>query len=359
MDSISQIALGAAIGVAVMGRRTAVWKAALWGGVCGALPDLDVLIDYGDAVSNMTRHRAESHALLWLTLASPLLAFAIAAISRETDRFRRWWLAIWLVLVTHPLLDAMTIYGTQLGLPFTSRPYGAGSIFIIDPLYTLPLLIGLAVTLVQRGSTRWRANAIGLLLSSAYLGWGVLAQGAVESQVRDALAAQGDPAAREIPMLVTPTPFNTVLWRVVLLRADRYEEGFVSLLDGGRPPRFDSFDRGTGLHEAVRELPAVQAMTRFTHGFWRIAERDGRITVTDLRMGQEPFYSFSFLVAERSSNPGVRALAPVSVGGRRGSDVGATLAWLGRRALGADELPPRPAPIAPADRIRPSIALPG
>ena len=35
MDSLTQIALGASIGVAVMGRRTAAWKAALWGGVAG------------------------------------------------------------------------------------------------------------------------------------------------------------------------------------------------------------------------------------------------------------------------------------------------------------------------------------
>ena len=48
MDSLSQIALGAAVGVAVMGRRTAVWKAAAWGAVAGTLPDLDVIIDHGD-----------------------------------------------------------------------------------------------------------------------------------------------------------------------------------------------------------------------------------------------------------------------------------------------------------------------
>ena len=60
MDSLSQLGLGAACSVAVMGRRTAVWKAALWGGIAGTLPDLDALIDFGDAVSNMTHHRAES-----------------------------------------------------------------------------------------------------------------------------------------------------------------------------------------------------------------------------------------------------------------------------------------------------------
>ena len=48
MDSLTQIALGSAVGVAVMGRRTAVWKAALWGAIGGTLPDLDTFIDHGD-----------------------------------------------------------------------------------------------------------------------------------------------------------------------------------------------------------------------------------------------------------------------------------------------------------------------
>ena len=73
MDSVTQLALGAAVGVAVMGRRTAVWKAALWGGIAGTLPDLDVFIDHGDALRNMTMHRGASHALFWLALASPLI----------------------------------------------------------------------------------------------------------------------------------------------------------------------------------------------------------------------------------------------------------------------------------------------
>ena len=59
MDSVTQVLLGASIGVAVMGRLTALWKSALWGGVAGLLPDLDVLLDHGDPILNMIRHRAE------------------------------------------------------------------------------------------------------------------------------------------------------------------------------------------------------------------------------------------------------------------------------------------------------------
>lgn len=74
MDSLSQLALGASLGVAVMGRRTAVWKAALWGGMAGTLPDLDVFIDYGEPLASMVNHRGASHSLFYLTLLSPLLA---------------------------------------------------------------------------------------------------------------------------------------------------------------------------------------------------------------------------------------------------------------------------------------------
>ncbi len=336
MDSITQLGLGAAVTVAVMGRRTAVWKAALWGGIAGTLPDLDAFIDHGDAVANMTYHRAESHALFWLTLASPVLAASVARVAGETDRFRRWWLALWLALVTHPLLDTLTVYGTQLLLPFTDHPFGVGSIFIIDPLYTLPLLAGLAVAVARgrdHGGLRWNAGA--LALSTSYLVWSVVAQAHVRALAEDTLAAAGRPAQR---LLVTPTAFNTVLWRVVAMREDGYEEGFHSLLDQGRTIRFEHFPTD---HALERELPAlwpVQRVQWFTHGFYKMHRRGDDAYITDLRMGLEPNYSFNFRVARRKDEHWGPIVARNE--GTRG-DVGAGLRWLGRRMLGEDLPPPR------------------
>src|SRR5690606_17292412 len=62
MDSLTQIALGAAVGTAVMRGRAPFWKVALISGAVATLPDLDVFYDYGDAIRNMTYHRGESHA---------------------------------------------------------------------------------------------------------------------------------------------------------------------------------------------------------------------------------------------------------------------------------------------------------
>ena len=336
MDSLSQLVLGAAVGVAVMGRRTAVWKAALWGGIAGTLPDLDVLIDHGDAVRNMTFHRAESHSLFWLTLASPLLAWIASRVHGEADRFKRWWLAMGLALVTHPLLDAFTVYGTQLLVPFTDHPFAVGSMFIIDPLYTLPLLLGLLVALALRSANGLRWNAATLALSTLYLGWSVAAQAHVRDVVERQLAAAGGPPPARV--LVTPAPLNTVLWRIVVMRDGGYDEGFYSLLDGGRAIRFDRFPSDAALYRSVQDLWAVQRMAWFSRGFFKMEERDGAALLTDLRMGQEPHYVFSFVVARRQS-PTFGEVPPVNVGGR--ADVQAGLAWLWPRIQGADIPPPR------------------
>jgi inner membrane protein len=336
MDSLSQIALGAAVSVAVMGRRTAVWKAALWGAVAGTLPDLDVLIDQGDAIRNMVLHRGESHALFWLTLFSLPFAALVARVHGEWGLLRRWWLALWLVLVTHPLLDAMTVYGTQLALPFSNYPFGVGSMFIIDPLYTLPLLVGVIWVLAARGGPRGRlANVVGLLLSTAYLAWSFSAQQQVTQLARASLAQQGIAVEH---LLVTPTPFNTVLWRVVAVAGDDYFEGFYSLLDAQQKIEFDGFPRGNALAAELQGIDGVQHLVAFTKGFYKLEQRDSRLLISDLRMGQEPNYSFTFAVAERHSPP-VALAQPEQMS--VALDIPRSLDWLWRRALGERLAPPR------------------
>jgi inner membrane protein len=337
MDSLSQLALGAAVGIAVMGRRTAVWKVALWGGLCGTLPDLDAFIDHGDPISNMTLHRADSHALFWLTLAAPPIAALAARLHGQWPEFRHWWLALWLALVTHPLLDLMTVYGTQLARPFTDHPYAVGSVFIIDPLYTLPLLVGVVAALRRRGDVRgMRWNAAGLALSTAYLAWGVAAQQHVKGVATAALAAQGI-AAQQV--LVTPTAFNSVLWRVVAMTPEGFHEGFHSLLDGDRPIRFDRFDGGAELHAALAGAPHVERIRWFSQGFYKLSRQESQVLISDLRMGQEPTYTFAFVVAEWRAGNAVPLALPASAGRR--PDIGRALGWLWRRALGEPLAPPR------------------
>ena len=371
MDSVTQVALGSAIGVAVMGRQAGIWKAALWGGVCGTLPDLDVLIDHGDAIRNMTFHRTESHALFYLTLVSPLLAGLVHRIHGDGASFKRWWLATWLALVTHPLLDWLTIYGTQLGLPFTDYPFAVGSIFVIDPLYTLALIIGLAAAFATArrrpgGGRGW--NLLGLGLASAYLAWSVIAQAHVTAVAQASLGAQGLSGER---LLVVPTPFNTVLWRVLAIDGDSYLEGFHSLLDRGGEIEFSRHPRGLDLFRQHQDDWYANRIAWFSHGFFRMRQEDGMLQISDLRMGQEPNYTFTFKLPQQAcsdpakadpSAPGCAGAADVKAGAGNAAGAGGGTAaaapiagpvlvpqqinlgpavnWLWRRMLG-EQLPYR------------------
>jgi len=245
-------------------------------------------------------------------------------------------LALWLALVTHPLLDAFTVYGTRLALPFSDEPVGLGSIFIIDPLFTLPLLIGSASVVATRGST-WgrRANVLGLLLAGAYLAWGVAAQQHQRRVAQASLAAQGIAAEK---LLVTPTAFNSLLWRFVAMSGGHYHEGFHSLLDSEAHIGFDAFARGSELSAGVLGNEGVQRIAAFSKGFYRLQQIGPQVVISDLRMGQEPTYTFSFVVAQsdgRSLSPTV----PRQVGTR--PDLGRALPWLWRRMWGEPVPPPR------------------
>jgi inner membrane protein len=342
MDSLTHIALGAAVGMAVMGRRTAAWKAALWGAVANTLPDVDVFVRHGDPILDMVRHRGPTHALFWLSLFSLPFAAGVARLQGEWRQWCRWWLALWLALVTHPLLDTMTVYGTQLALPFSDHPFAIGSLFIIDPLVTLPLLVGAAWALAGHSSPRGlQANAAGLALAGAYVAWSVWAQQQVANVANASLAAQGIAAER---LLVTPTAFNTLLWRVVPVAGGRYYEGYYSLLDDpGASPRitFDRFDQGTELVDgrALRRLDGVRRLEAFSQGFYKLQQQGERLRIADLRMGQEPAYTFTFAVAEAQRGVWV-PLAPARQEAGQ-LDLPRSLAWLWRRALGRPLPPPR------------------
>ena len=336
MDSVTQITLGAAVGVAVMGKRVPVWQSALWGAGAGTAPDLDVVVDFGDAILNMTRHRAESHAIFFLTLVSPAFAAAATWLGKRPGLFKRWLLAFWLIFITHVLVDYLTVYGTQLLQPFTDYPFGRGSIFIIDPLYTLPLLIGLVACLVSRSYNRLAFNAIGLTVSTLYLAWGLGVQQHVESVARQNLPESVSPASK---ILVTPSPLNSVLWRVVATSPTHYYEGWYSLFDKEPVINWTEHDRGSQLIAKHSDHPGIARIQTFSHGFYRMREVNGMVYITDLRMGFEPAYFFNFNMGKPDANGRLTATTPSTKEGSR-PNLEAGLPWLWKRLTGQTTEPP-------------------
>jgi len=301
MDSLTQLALGAAVGEAAAGRQVGR-RAMLWGAVCGTLPDLDVFVPLGDAVRDFTYHRSASHSLVVLAALTPLVVWLILKMHPGTRDHRRRWLGlVYAVFATHVLLDSFTVYGTQIFWPLWTAPMTWSTIFIIDPLYTLPLLIGVIAALTARRTVSWgrAANTLGLLLSTGYLLWTLGAKLHVENVARGALEAQHIAAS---DVLTTPAPFNSVLWRILAVDGDRYYEGFYSLLDDSTAVAFQGRPRHLGLITPLGETWPVKRLQWFTKNFYAAELVGDNIAVTDLRMGVDPDYVFSFRVG-RMGNP--------------------------------------------------------
>jgi inner membrane protein len=311
MDSLSQIVLGGALAAAIApaGHRRA---ALLAGAALGTLPDLDSLVIpllTDNPVDLMTWHRSVSHSLFVLPVLATLIwwLFRRFGHGRVAEAPARWFWSIQLALVTHPLLDAFTVYGTQLWWPIPVSPTMWSSVFIIDPLYTLWLLIACAVAWVARERLlAQRALVAALVLSSAYLGWSLVAKHRVDRAADEALAAMG---LAEAPRFSVPMPFNTLLWRVVAMTPGGYVEGERSLVADRGPMRFRAHASDADAMRAVAEVPAVQRLRWFNHGFMKARVVDGRVMVSDLRMGLEPDYIFNFAVAERDGDAW-RAIPP-------------------------------------------------
>jgi len=314
VDTVTQIALGAAVGESTLGHKVG-WRAPLWGGLCGLLPDLDVLWPFADPVSAFTWHRGYSHAFAVLVLTTPVVAWAAVRFHPATRPFRRGWLLLaFLALVTHPLLDCFTVYGTQVFLPFSDLPVGWSTIFIIDPAFSVPVILGVLAALVlsRRRGLGHRLNHAGLAFGVAWLALTVVVKAHVDRVADDSLPAG------VTRYLTTPTPFSAVLWRVVAMTGEgRYLEGYYSLLDS--EPRISFMSRPDG-HERLEPLRSEAAVARlmwFSRGFFSGRELgNGEIVISDLRMGLEERPVFSFVVGRREGE----AIEPAPVRQRPGPE---------------------------------------
>jgi inner membrane protein len=192
MDSLSQIVLGAAVGNQVLGKKIGN-KAILYGAIIGTMPDLDVL--YGKLLDPLTAteiHRGFSHSTLLFLFLSPILGWILQKMEHKKGvNFREATLFSFLILQTHSLLDLFTTWGTQLFWPLETR-FSLQSIFVIDPLYTLPFLVFLILSMKKKKDDPKRLfwNRTGLIVSTSYLFFTLFVQSVVTHKFEKQLDAR-------------------------------------------------------------------------------------------------------------------------------------------------------------------------
>jgi inner membrane protein len=220
MDSLTQIILGAAVGEAVAGKKMG-HKAPLWGAIAGTIPDLDVFLQsFFHPIDAMLVHRGFSHSLLFALLFSPVFAWLTYRLYKKKFAFNDWWNLFFLSIVTHPMLDMFTNYGTQFLWPFDYR-ITFNTVFVIDPLYTLPFgFCVLVILFLKKESTlRRRLNHLGLIMSTVYLLWGVGVKLFILSNSDKYFEEVGVKAGRT---MVTPQPLTSFYWMLLTEENGQY-----------------------------------------------------------------------------------------------------------------------------------------
>jgi len=240
LDSFTQLTFGACAGYAVAGSRLGR-RALVYGAIAGTIPDLDTFVLSGaDVWAEWRNHRGVTHSLFFAPVVAPVLGWmAWSAHARARpfepagahDALGTWIALFFFGLVTHPLLDLFTIYGTQLLAPFSDARFALPGLGIIDPIYTLPLVAAAiwALARPQGRPARFAVHAV-LFLSVAYQFYGVAQNQRVAAKAQAQLAAEGAGLA---DVRVYTTIFQPWLRRVVVDEPAGARVGFASSLQAG------------------------------------------------------------------------------------------------------------------------------
>lgn len=224
--------------------------------------------------------------------------------------WREWsWLFFWGVF-THPLLDSLTSYGTQLFLPFSDYRVALNVISVADPLYTFPFLIFLIIACCMTRATPRRAlmNWLGIALSSLYMMYCTYNKFRVNSAFKASLQQAEIPYIR---YTTGPLIFNNVLWNGTAETADAYYTGMYSINDKRPYIKFRKIPKNHELLEPYEDTYEVKTLKWFSNNYFNVMEyANCDLVLNDLRYGsmnainedenEEPRYVFKFNLMERN-----------------------------------------------------------
>lgn len=312
MDSLSHIVLGAAIGELMLGKKLGK-RAMLWGALGANLPDADVFFtSCYHPVDALFVHRGITHSFLFAFLIPPVLGWLFSKFNwKRPATFKEWTLLFYVTILSHPLLDSCTMYGTGVLEPFSNYRAQFTSLFIIEPLFTLPLLIGFIALLVLSIDSQKRKfwAKFGLWSSTVFLLLAIANKFYVEKIFSDSLQKQD---LEYSELMTAPTPFNNVLWNVFAKDCNGYWLGYYSHLDSSRDVEFSFVPRNDSLAGDLIHNVMVKKLMRFSNGYYCFTVCEEELRFNDLRFAfsgefdcraDHRNFAFSYALKKDDSEP--------------------------------------------------------
>jgi len=190
--------------------------AAVIGFLSGMAADLDVLIQSPhDPLFSLEYHRHFTHALIFIPFGALLCAIFFYGVlnlrlkEKSKLSFKAVYIFCFSGYATHAVLDSCTTYGTQLLWPFSDARIAWNSVSVIDPLFTLPLLVLISVAIIKR-STRWAW--VSTVFAVAYLSLGVVQNQRAKQVAFELAQSRGH---QPINLGLKPSFANIIVWKSV------------------------------------------------------------------------------------------------------------------------------------------------
>ncbi len=242
--------------------------------------------------------------------------YIIARLEEVNVSYTLWYFVFFGSIFTHPILDCFTTYGTQLFAPFSDYRVSWNAISVVDPLYTIPLMICLITSAFyyRKSPKRKWWNTAGLVISSIYLLITVYRKDQVNTVIENTLDTLGIEYSR---YMTTPTILNNVLWSATVECRDSFYTGLYSFFDNEKSFKLHSIPKNKHLGEPFIHSRDVKILKWFTHGYYAfIIRKDGHVQMNDLRYGimdidepGEESYIFRFIVKE-DPEKGIQVMIP-------------------------------------------------
>jgi inner membrane protein len=216
MDPISQGTVGAAFAQSSANKHNIV-KISVIGFIAGLAPDLDVLIRSStDPILFLEYHRQFTHSLIFVPFGALIVTLFLYPLFRKTMSLKTVYLASFLGYATHGLLDACTSYGTLLFWPFSNERVTWNNISIVDPLFTVPILI-LIGTAIKTRKRLFSYFAISWVASYLCLGF-VQYDRAFKAANELALLRGHNPER----LTLKPSFGNLILWKSIYQHEEKF-----------------------------------------------------------------------------------------------------------------------------------------
>ena len=182
-------------------------------------PDLDIFIrSNNDPILFLEFHRQFTHSLIFIPIGGLLCAlFFIFFIPKNANlSFKETYFFCTLAYGTHGIIDALTSYGTQLLWPFTDERVAWHLISVIDPIFTIPILL-LVLVAVIKNKILYSFFALGWII--IYLSLSFIQQYRATVIINEIISQRNHLPTR---LIVKPSFANIVVWKTLYENNNNY-----------------------------------------------------------------------------------------------------------------------------------------